>query len=153
MGQIVLAFGSKENFIEDVHFLARRWSDSPRIVAATGQEIKQTVTEKASALFIEEGLVLALLDPGADVLRQIEKALNVVKERAGVVIYATSPEGSVPPSLDVERVNLEQEREKRFKERVRAALKAEGKKMTDKAFELIRERLPDEALLGGDWQS
>jgi DNA polymerase III delta subunit len=147
MSHIIFTVGSKDNFIEDIHLLARRWSDNPRVVAATGQEVVQTVTEKASALFLEEGLVLALLDPSAEALRQVASALDALKDRAGVIIYATSPDMALPPSIDAERVNLEQEREKRFRERVLATLRADGKKMTDRAFDLLKERIGDEALL------
>lgn len=150
MGGIVMVAGSKENFLEDVHFLARRWSDNPRIVAVAGPAIRDAVAEKASALFIEENLVLALLDPSEEVLGQVGTALETLKDRAGVVIYATTPGISPPSSLDVTRVSLEQEKEKRFRERVLAAVRADKKKMTDKAFDLLKERIGDEALLGGE---
>ena len=150
MGQIVFTIGSKENFFEDVNLLALRWSREPRIVTLTGPAIRQAVTEKASALFIEEGLVLALLDPSKEVIRQIEAGLRVLKERAGVIIYSTSDDPGLPPSLGAVRVDLEQEREKRIKERVRAAVRADGKKMSDKAFALLKERIRDEALMEGE---
>jgi hypothetical protein len=147
MGEIVFSTGSKENFLEDVHILARRWAENPRVVPVVGPAIKATVVEKASALFIEEGLVLALLDPPAEVLRESEAALKVLKERAGVILYFTSPGAELPASLDAVKVNLEQEGDKRIREKVLAAVKADGKKMTDKAFALLKERARDEGLL------
>ncbi len=150
MGEIVFTIGSKENFFEDVNLLASKWSREPRIVTLTGPAIRQAVTEKASALFIEEGLVVALLDPSKEVIRQIGAALLVLKERAGVIIYATSADAVLPSSLGVVRVDLEQEREKRIKERVLAAVRADGKKMSDKAFALLKERIRDEALMEGE---
>jgi len=147
MGQVVFTVGSKENFPGDVNLLASRWSDKPRIVFLTGPAIKQAVTEKASALFIDEGLVLALLDPSKEVIRQIEASLRIMGERAGVIIYSTSDDPGLPPSLGAVRVDLEQEREKRVRERVLAAVRADGKKMSDKAFALLKERLHDEALM------
>ena len=122
----------------------------PRIVTLTGPAIRQAVAEKASALFIEEGLVLALLDPSKEVIRQIEAHLRALKERAGVIIYSTSDDPGLPPSLGAVRVDLEQEREKRIEERVRAAVRADGKKMSHKAFALLKERVRDEALLEGE---
>ena len=150
MGQIVFTIGSKENFFEDVNLLALRWSREPRIVTLTGPAIRQSVTEKASALFIEEGLVLALLDPSKEVIRQIEAGLRALKERAGVIIYSTSDDPGLPAFLGAVRVDLEQEREKRIEERVRAAVRADGKKMSHKAFALLKERIRDEALMEGE---
>ncbi|MGD0229618.1 MAG: hypothetical protein ABSC19_04560, partial [Syntrophorhabdales bacterium] len=150
MGEIVFTVGSKENFVEDVHLLARQWLESPRIVAVTGPAIKETLVEKASALFVEEDLVLALLDPSREMIHETEAALKVVKERAAVIIYSTSPDLDLPASLGASRVNLEQEREKRIKERVLAAVRADGKKMTDKAFALLKERIRDETLMDAE---
>jgi hypothetical protein len=150
MGQIVFTIGSKENFFEDVNLLASRWSREPRIVTLTGPAIRPAVTEKASALFIEENLVLALLDPSKEVIRQVEASLLAVSARAGVIIYSTSDDPGLPPSLGAVRIDLEQEREKRIKERVLAAVRADGKKMSDKAFALFKERIRDEALMEGE---
>jgi hypothetical protein len=150
MERIVYTIGSKENFFEDINLLALRWSREPRIVTLTGPAIRQAVAEAASALFTEENLVLALLDPSKEVIRQIEAALQAVSVRAGVIIYSTSDEPGLPPSLGAVRVDLEQEKEKRFKERVRAAVRADHKKMSDKAFALLRERIRDEALMEGE---
>ena len=147
MGQIVFAVGSKENFPADVALLARRWSENPRVVTVTGPAVKETVAQKASALFAEEDLVLALLDPAREVIDQIETSLNVLKEKVGVIIYATSADLDVPPSLGAVRVALDQERERRIKERVLSMVRAEGKKMTDRAFTLLKERVRDEAFL------
>jgi hypothetical protein len=147
MGRLVFTVGSKENFLEDVNLLASRWSDKPRIVFLAGPAIKQAVTEKASALFIEEDLVLALLDPSKEAIRQIEASLRIMAERAGVIIYSTSDDPGLPPSLGAVRVDLEQERDKRIRERVLAAVRADGKKMSDKAFVLLKERIRDEALM------
>ena len=44
-------------------------------------------------------------------------------------------------------VVMEKDKEKRIKERVRTALKRNGKKMTDKAFTLLTSRIRDESIL------
>ncbi len=147
MVKLVYTVGLKENFLEDANLLALRWTREPRLLFLTGAAIKPTVTEKASALFIEEGLVLALLDPSKEVIRQIEAPLRALGERAGVIIYSTSDDPGLPPSLGAVRVDLEQESQKRIRERVLAAVRAEGKKMSDKAFALLKERVRDEALM------
>ncbi|OPY60909.1 MAG: DNA polymerase III subunit delta [Syntrophorhabdaceae bacterium PtaU1.Bin034] len=147
MGQIVLAYGSKDNFAEDVHLLSKRWYENPRVVAVSGASVRETVIEKASALFVEENLVVALLDPPSEVIGRIQAPLNVLKDRAGVIIYVTSADFELPASLDAVRITVEKEKAKRVKEKVLALVKAGGKKMTDKAFTLLKERIRDEVLL------
>ena len=62
MGEIIVAIGSKDNLVEDISLLARKWLDSPKIVALTGPTMKAGIAEKASALFLDTNIVLALLD-------------------------------------------------------------------------------------------
>jgi hypothetical protein len=143
----VLAFGLKDNFLEDVHLLSKNWTEGAHIVVVPGTAIKQTVLEKASALFIEENLVLALLDPPAKIIEELAIPLNVLKDRVGIIIYSTSPDFTLSPSLEVERVNMEKEKQERVKGKVLAAVRLDGKKMTDKAYALLKERVRDEALL------
>lgn len=112
-----------------------------------GPAAKGVVVEKASSLFVEEDLVLVVLDPPRALLNEIATTLNVLKERAGVIIYSTLPELDLPPSLDAVRITVEKEKEKRIKDKVLAAVRADGKKMTDKAYALLKERIRDEALL------
>ena len=150
MDRLILAFGSKDFFLEDVHFLARKWTETPRVATATGAAIKELVIDKASALFSEEDLVVVLLDPPKDLLGKIAGPLAVLKERAWVIIYSTSPDLDVPAELGAVKIAVEQEKEKRFKEKVLAAVRADGKKMTDKAFAFLREKILDESLLEGE---
>jgi DNA polymerase III delta subunit len=147
MTRPILAFGLKDNFLEDVHLLARNWSDNARIVLVAGAAVKETILEKASALFVEENLVLAMLDPSASVIGELTTPLNVIKERIGIIIYSTSPDFNLPSALDAERVNMEKEKQARVKGKVLAAVRLEGKKMTDKAYALLKERIRDEAFL------
>lgn len=147
MDRLILAFGSKDFLVEDIHFLARKWTETPRVVTATNATAKETVIEKASSLFPEPDLVVALIDPSKDLLEKITDPLNVLKERAYVIIYSTSPDLDVPREIGAARVTVEQEKEKRFKERVLAAVRADGKKMTDKAYSLLKERILDESVL------
>jgi len=150
MGRIVVASGSKDYFTEDVLFLSRGWSENPRIVTAAASAARGIVLDLASALFIEPDLVLALLDPAEEAVRALTNPLLVLKERANVIIYATTPGFEVPAELGAERVVVEKEKEKRFKDRVLAEVRAERKKMTDRAYALLKERVPDEALLIGE---
>jgi DNA polymerase III delta subunit len=59
----------------------------------------------------------------------------------------TSSDFDFPPGIDFEKINLEKEKEERVKTKVLNAVRAEGKKMTDKAYGLLKERIRDEAFL------
>jgi DNA polymerase III delta subunit len=147
MDRLILAFGSKEFVTEDIHFLARKWTETPRVVTATNATAKEVVIEKASSLFGEPDLVVALVDPSKDVLERIMDPLSMLKEKAYVIIYSTSADLDVPKEIGAVRVTVEQEKEKRFREKVLAAVRADGKKMTDKAYSLLKERILDESVL------
>ena len=86
MGDILVAVGSKENISEDISLLARKWLEHPRIAAVTGTDIKPTVIEKASALFVDPDLVLAILDPEKAELEDVKNHLEILKERIHLII-------------------------------------------------------------------
>jgi DNA polymerase III delta subunit len=147
MGKLILAIGSADNFMEDVHVLARQEMENPKILPLSGLAAKAAILEMASALFIEEDAVIAVLDPPMEMVRETEKAIAILKERITVIIYSTSADFQLAPSLNAVRVVIEQVKEKRLEEKVRLAVRAEGKKMTEEAFSLLKERIRDEALL------
>lgn len=147
MGKIILALGSADNFLEDVHALARQEVGNPKILPLTGSGAQGVILEKASALFLEENLVPALLDPAPQMLKDTEKALAILKERILVIVYSTSADLDLPPALGAVRIVVEQVKEKRLHDKVLAAVKADGKKMTEEAFSLLKARIRDETLL------
>ncbi len=144
---LILAFGLKDNFMEDVHLLSKSDGETARIVLVPAQGVREIILEKASSLFLEENLVLALLDPPEATISELIPALSVLKERVSIIVYSTGPDFNIPPSLGAQRVNMEKEKEQRVKAKVLAAVKADGKKMTDKAYALLKERVRDEALI------
>ena len=147
MGDIVVAIGSKDNAVEDITLLARKWLENPKIVAASGPDIRGTVIEKSSALFIDGNLVLALLDPDQKTLQEVHNQLLTLKEKAFVIVYYTGTQPEVPAFLGKAPVHLEQDRDKRLRDRVLAFTRARGKKMTDKAFAALSQRVKDESML------
>lgn len=147
MKELLVAIGSKENILEDIHVLARRYAGQPDIAIAQGKDLKQAVIEKASNLFLAENLVVAVVDPGAADAAAIKDHLYVLKERIGVIVYLTSDAKDVQEILGGKTVVLEKDKDKRIRERVRMTLKGNGKKMTDKAFALLTTRIRDEAIL------
>lgn len=147
MKELLVAIGSKENVVEDIHVLSRRFHEHPGVVIAQGKDLRQVVIERSSNLFLAENLVIAVVDPSAADVAAIRGHLEVLKDRAGVIVYLTSDTNGVAEVLGGKTVVLEKDRDKRIKERVRAALKRSGKKMTDKAFVLLTSRIRDESIL------
>jgi DNA polymerase III delta subunit len=147
MSEITTAVGSKENAAEDIQALARKWYDNPEIIVVTGKDIKHTVSEKVSALFVQENLVLVLLDPEQGLIDEMRGHLEVLREKIRIMVYLTAglPDPQRPPEGNV--VRLEQDKKKRVEERVRAFIRRYEKKMTDQAFQLLKERIRDESVL------
>jgi len=147
MGEIIVAIGSKDNLVEDISLLARKWLESPKIVALTGPGMKAGIAEKASALFIDTNTVLALIDPNHSLLEAVKDQLVTLKEKINSIVYYTDSKPDVPAFLKSAVLQMEQDREKRLRERVLSSTRGHGKKMTDKAFALLKERIRDEGLL------
>jgi DNA polymerase III delta subunit len=147
MKALLVASGSKENILEDIHVLAGRFTDHPAITIAQGKDLRRVVIEKASNLFLADNLVIAVIDPDTADIRALKPNLDALEERAGLIVYITGEAREVCELLQTKPVVLEQDRDKRIKERVRAVLKRNGKKMTDKAFALLTSRIRDESIL------
>lgn len=147
MDRLTLAFGATENLSEDIHILARKCVENPVVVTAQKQDIKGLVIEKASALFIEDNLVLVLIDPEPNVVEALAAQVAILKERAYIIVYSTTQNPDLRAVLGLAPMVLEKERESRIKARVLAMSKRYGKKMTDKAFAQLKERVRDEAFI------
>jgi DNA polymerase III delta subunit len=147
MGETIVAIGSKDNLVEDISLLARKWLENPKIVTLTGPDMKAGIVDKASALFLDTNIVLALLDPDRKLLEAVKDQLLTLKERINVIVYYTGLKSDVPSFLGGAPVHMEQDREMRMRERVLSFTRECRKKMTDKAFALFKERVRDESLL------
>ncbi len=147
MERLAVVIGSKETIVEDISILARKWLENPKIVAVTGPDIKGAVVEKASSLFIDTNLVLALVDPEQNALLEIKDQFLTLKEKIHIVIYYADSKPDLPAFIDTAPVQLEQDRDTRIRDRVLSLTRARRKKMTDKAFALVKERIKDESLL------
>jgi hypothetical protein len=114
MKEITIAVGSKENLSEDIQAVARQFAAEPKIVIAAGKEkdIRNTVIDHASNLFLDENTVLVVVDPPASLIDELKGQLEVLKEKIPTVIFSTVlPIKSSPTST--EGVALEQDKEKR----------------------------------------
>ncbi len=147
MGEIIVAIGSKDSLVEDISLLARKWLENPKIVVLSGPTMKAGVAEKASALFIDTNIVLALLDPDRSLLEAVKDQLLILKEKISLIVYYSGTKPDVPSFLGSAPIQMEQDREMRIRERVLSSTRARRKKMTDKAFSLLKERIKDESLL------
>jgi DNA polymerase III delta subunit len=149
MKDIIIAVGSKENLLEDVHVIAKQLISDPELVIASGKEkdMRNIIIEKASNLFINENLVLVVVDPGGALIDELKGQLQALKEKISVVIFMTSASDKISEHIDGKVIVLEQDKEKRLKGKVRSFLQGHKKKMTDKAFDLLMERIKDESVL------
>ncbi len=147
MKEIVIALGAKENIQEDIHVLAGELHKDPQIVIASGKDIRKAVIEMASNMFINENLVLVIIDPDGDLADELKGHLEGLKERISVVIFMTGASDKIAERIKGRVIILEQDKEKRLKGKVRSFLRKYGKKMTDKAFDLLGERIRDESIL------
>jgi DNA polymerase III delta subunit len=149
MSDIIVAIGSKENLLEDIHVIANQLVSNPEIAIASGKEkdMRNIIIEKASNLFINENLVLVVVDPGQVLIGELRGQLQALKEKISVVIFTTNPSDKISEHIDGKVIVLEQDKEKRLKGKVRSFLQGHTKKMTDKAFDLLTERIKDESIL------
>jgi hypothetical protein len=145
--EIIIAVGTRENGAEDIHVLSRQWGESPEVEVLAGKDIRPAVIERASALFLDPGLVLVLVDPEKEVLHEIRKQLLALKERAHIVVYLTAPPPEGMKLIEGKVVVLEQKKERRIEDRVRAYIRKHEKKMTHQALKLLTDRIKDESVI------
>jgi DNA polymerase III delta subunit len=147
MSEFIIAVGTKENLSGDIHALGKKWSPDAQVIVASGKDIKPTVIEKASALFLEDNLVLILVDPDKTIFDELAGQLDRLRERIHIVIYATSALPDHLKSIAGTITVMDKDKETRMRKSVLAFLKHYDKKMTDKAFRSLVERIKDESIL------
>lgn len=149
MKEITIAVGSKENLSEDIQAVAKQLAAEPKIIIAAGKEkdMRNIVIDHASNLFLDENTVLVVVDPSAGLLDELKGQLEVLKEKIPLVIFSTGTADKIITHIDGKVLALEQDKEKRLKQKVRAFLHGHAKKMTDKAYGLLAERIRDESIL------
>jgi len=149
MKEITIAVSSKENLYEDIQSIAKQLRTEPRIIIAAGKEkdMRNIIIEHASNLFLDENIVLIVVDPPVVLIDELKGQLEVLREKVFVVIFSTGPADKIVRHIDGTVVTLEQDKEKRLKQRVKTFLQGHTKKMTDKAYDLLTERIKDESIL------
>jgi len=149
MKEITIAVSSKENLYEDIQSIAKQLRTEPRIIIAAGKEkdMRNIIIEHASNLFLDENIVLIVVDPPVVLIDELKGQLEVLREKIFVVIFSTGPADKIVGHIDGTVVTLEQDKEKRLKQRVKTFLQGHTKKMTDKAYDLLTERIKDESIL------
>ena len=148
MKDIVVAVSSKDNLLDDVHGVVAQLADDPQLSFASGKDMKRIIVDTASNLFLDEKLVFVIVEPALDLLGQVRSQLEALKERVQIVVaFSANPGDKLHEVIDAKVLVIEQDKEKRLKEKVRTFLKKYEKKMTDKAYDLLAERIRDEAVL------
>lgn len=147
MNEFLIAVGTKENIVSDIKALGTKWSSNAQVTVASGKDIRMLIIEKASALFLDENLVLFLIDPDKNVFDELMDQLNTLLERIHIIIYTTSSPPDYLKKISSHLLTMDKDKETRMKKRVLALLKQYDKKMTDKAFRALVERIKDESVL------
>jgi DNA polymerase III delta subunit len=147
MNSITTIIGTKENIAEDIRVFSEKLTANPEILIVTKKDIKDSVIEKASALFFERNAVLVLLDPERELLEEIKEQLTLLKEKIHIVIYLTAAGSNTQSPIECKTIVIKKDKEKRVKDRVLALLKQHDKVMTDKGFKLFKERVVDQSML------
>jgi DNA polymerase III delta subunit len=150
MNKLIIAVGSKDNVLEDIHALAKRLVSEPEIMIVTGKDIRNAVIEHASNMFLDERLVLIIVDPERDRIEELKGQLDVLKEKIFVILYTTGKGSDLHQVVEGEQVVLEQDKEKRIREQVLGVVRSYGKTMTKEGFDLLKERIKDETVLGSE---
>jgi DNA polymerase III delta subunit len=147
MNEFTIAVGTKENNVSDIKALGTTWTPDAQVIVASGKEIRALIIEKASALFLDENLVLVLIDPEKNVFDELIDQLNTLLERIHIIIYTTSSPPDYLKKISSHLLIMDKDKETRMRKRVLALLKQYDKKMTDKAFRALVERIKDESVL------
>lgn len=147
MSKIILAVGTKENMMGDIHGIVQQWTNDPKFVIAAGKEIKAAVIDTASTLFLSDNTVLVLVDPDSSLLGILKPQLDALKERIPVILYTTSPPSEALKGMAGSVSLMEKDKTMRIRKNVLAFLKQYDKKMTDKAFRILMERIRNESIL------
>jgi len=147
LNEIFIAVGTKENIASDIGILGTQWSTNAQVIVASGKDIKVLIVEKASALFLDENLVLVLVDPDKSVLTELKDQLDILRERIHIIIYTTTAPPDYLKNISKQISFMDKDKETRIKKRVLSFLKQYNKKMTDKAFRALTERIKDDSNL------
>ncbi len=147
MTDITTIVGTKENMAEDVRTFLQKTHANAQILFVSKKDMRSTVIERASALFIAQDSVLVLVDPDKELLEGLKEQLQALKERMPVILYLTSTPTGNTGLMGSITVVMEQEKEKRVKNKVLTMLRKQDRVMTDKAFKLFREKIKDESML------
>ena len=145
MSEIINITGTKDNITEDIRTFSETLIDNPEIIVVSRKDIKNKVIETSSTLFINNNIVLALVDPEIEILKKLKEHLMLLKDRVQIIIYFTAPEYGNGNPIEGKTVVIKKNKETRFRDRVLSLLKKHNKVMTDKAFKLFREMIVDES--------
>ncbi len=142
MGGILVRKVERSLLLSDIHETARRLSPFCKVLTVEGEEIKREIRNLSSSLFPPEDLVLVLVDPRKETLKEIESSLYDLSKKIWIIICETEHSDKV-----AKKGYLGEERERRLKKKVLSFLKGFGKTMTDKAFNLFARNVTDDAFV------
>jgi len=143
MPSITVATGTKQNAADDITILSKKWMDNPHPVIATEANGKDIILEITSTLFLEDNLVLVLLDPSRLLIEEMKEHLLLLSQRIHILIYCTAPSFDVGKLIKADKIDMEKEGERRIDEMIKLIIRKHGKKMTHEALSIFKERIKD----------
>lgn len=142
MAGILIKSVAKSSLLSDIQETAQRLNRFPKVLVLEGKEIKEGILKLSSSLFPQENLVLFLVDPEKETLKNLKRQLDELGKKIWIIIYETKGKGGV----DVQSYTRT-EREKIIRKKIISFLKQFGKTMTDKAYSLFMQKVTDDTSL------
>lgn len=131
---------TEERIEEDLSLIIEGYSKKRKLLLK-GKEVKEEIVKIASSLFQDKNLLIVIINPEIKTLKEVKDKLSFLKDLITIVIYFTVPPEESLSFLDAAFISMDKER--RFEERVRSILRAYGKKMTKKAFDLLKTSIEE----------
>ncbi|MCX7856488.1 MAG: hypothetical protein N2513_00675 [Deltaproteobacteria bacterium] len=132
----------RNSLASDIEKTAHELHRFPKIITLEGDQIRKGVTHLFSSLFLDENIVLFLIDPDKKLLNSLKTQIENLEKKIWIVIYDTKAKDRTELHTSVEK-----DKEKTLKRTVLSFLRRYGKTMTDKAYNLFIERIKDDSFI------
>jgi len=140
MAGVYFKQGFRSTFVSDIRAIAEKLHSSPKIVVLEGEEIEKGLAKISSSLFLEENLVVFLVNPKKETIEKLKPLLDTLSHKISVVIHEIKDK-------EASAFRFSPPEERLLKKKVLSILKDHGKTMTDKAYAIFMQKIRDEALI------
>jgi len=140
MAGVYFKQGFRSTLVSDIRAIAEKLHSSPKIVVLEGEEIEKGLAKISFSLFLEENLVVFLVNPKKETIEKLKPLLDTLSQKISVVIHEIKEK-------EASAFRFSPPEERLLKKKVLSILKDHGKTMTDKAYALFMRKIRDEALI------